>query len=321
VVSRGAARSRLLNLASIQFPFGCSSLILLAAITYLALGLLCFAVWRWTADDRWVEDFFKVPGALLLTTFAVIELCFSLLVIREFSPDQPMRKAWRLIAFSAGCDVISALSVQVFAAQSLLNPLARMSWWSDSAAATVRQFGLSVGGPFRFALLVTAFAYALRAYRRTGLLARLKVFDWILLSIIFIYVAVEAGDVATALRHGLVPTPATVIGWPTDPLLWLLLAEALLLYRSVRQAGDGLIGRCWKAFSIGVFLVTLSDIAIWAASRGFLPWPWSALEWYIWLPAAGAFALAPAYQLEAISHARTPGHLPSGLAPPPNAAG
>jgi hypothetical protein len=321
VVSRGAARSRLLNLASVQFPFGCSSLILLAAITYLALGLLCFAVWRWTADDRWVEDFFKVPGACLLTTFAVIELCFSLLVIREFSADQPMRKAWKLIAFSAACDVVSALCVQVLAAESLLNPLTHMSWWSNSVAATIRQFGLSVGGPFRFALLVTGFAYALRTYRRTGLLARLKAIDWILLSIILAYMAVEAWDVTTAFRHGLVPTPATVIGWPTDPLLWLLLAEALLLYRSVRQAGDGLIGRCWKAFSIGVFLVSLGDIAIWATSRGFLPWPWSALEWYIWLPAASAFALAPAYQLEAISNARAPGHLPSGPGPPPNAAG
>jgi hypothetical protein len=320
-VSRSAPRSRLSGFAGIQFPFGCSSLILLAAITYLALGLLTFAVWRWTADDRWVEDFFKVPGALLLTTFAAIELWFSLLVMREFSPDQPMRKAWRLIAFSAGCDLVSAVAVQVLAAQSLLNPLTRMSWWSDSAAIAIRHFGLSIGGPLRFALLAAGLAYALLTYRRSGLLARLKLLDWILLSIMGIYIVVETRDVTTALRNGFVPPPATVLGWPTDPLLLLLLAEALLLYRSVQQAGDGFIGRCWKAFSIGIFLVSLGDIAIWTAGWGFLPWPWSALEWYIWLPAAGAFALAPAYQLEAASHARAPSPFRSGLAQPPNAGG
>jgi hypothetical protein len=290
------------------------------AVSYLTLGLLSFAVWRWTADNRWVEDFFKVPGALLLTTFAVVELCFSLLSIREFLPDQPMRKAWRLIALSAGCEVVSAVSIQVLAAQSPLNPLTKLSWWSDSAATTIRQFGLGIGGTCRFALLATGLAYALWAYRRAGLQARLKPVDWALLAVMGIYIMAETREVTTALRNGLMPSSATVLGWPTDPLLWLLLAEALLLYRSVQQAGDGLVGRCWKAFSIGVFLVSLGDIAIWAAGWGFLPWPWSALEWYIWLPAAAAFALAPVYQLEAVSHARVPGHLPSTL-PPPNAAG
>ena len=97
------------------------------------------------------------------------------------------------------------------------------------------------------------------------------------------------------------PTPFTeVAAWPVDVFLWLLLVEALLLYRSASEMGSGYIGRCWKALAVGVFLVSLGVVAMSATSWGYLPWPWSSVVWYVWLPAATAFALGPAYQLEAI---------------------
>src|SRR5207237_7601 len=79
--------------------------------------------------------------------------------------------------------------------------------------------------------------------------------------------------------------------------------EALLLFRSVRRMGGGWIGKCYAAFSAGVFLILLGDAAIWATAWGYLPWPWSALTWFVWIPAAGAFALGPAYPLEAMQQA------------------
>jgi hypothetical protein len=216
-----------------------------------------------------------------------------------------MRKAWSLISFSAGFDFVGTLCVQVLAVQSALNPLSRMAWWSRAEADSIRQFGLFLGGTCRFATLAAGLAWALKAYRRSGLLARLTAIDWGFLAVMGIYMSLEIYDVAMALRTGWRPAPVMIMGWPTDPLLWLLLAEALLLYRSVRQMGGGWISRCWKSFSVGIFLIVLGDISIWAVSRDYLPWPWSALEWYIWLPAAGAFALAPVYQLEAIQSARS----------------
>ena len=48
--------------------------------------------------------------------------------------------------------------------------------------------------------------------------------------------------------------------------------------------------------SIGVFLTAIGDAGIWAAAYGYLPYPWSAAVWFVWLPAAAAFALAPAYR-------------------------
>jgi hypothetical protein len=240
----------------------------------------------------------------LFVALATIEISASLMVWREFSPGQPMRKAWGLISLSAGLSLAGTLCVQMLAAQSVLNPLVRMPWWDPSWAASIRQFGLFLGGTCRFATLAVGLAAALKAYRRSGLLARLTTIDWALLAFTGIYMLLEIHDVAMFLRTGWRPKPAMIMGWPTDPLLWLLLAEALLLYRSARQMNGGWIARCWKAFSIGIFVMVLGDVSVWAISRNYLPWPWSALEWYIWLPGASAFALAPVYQLEAIHHAR-----------------
>jgi hypothetical protein len=46
---------------------------------------------------------------------------------------------------------------------------------------------------------------------------------------------------------------------------------------------------------------------LWVTSYDYLHWPWSAVVWYIWLPANCALALAPAYQLETIFQAVTEG--------------
>ena len=211
-----------------------------------------------------------------------------------------MRRAWTLIAFSAGCDLVGAIFTQILAVHSLLNPLTHLAWWSRPNADAIRHFGFVLGGTCRFALLAMGLVWALKVYRQAGLLARLRGVDWVLLSTMGVYVAVEFRSVAVALRSGVHFAPVVMLGWPTDPLLWLLLAQALLLYRSVQQAGGGWIGRSWMAFSIGIFLVSLGDVSNWASTWGYLPWPWSSFEWYVWLPAAGAFALAPAYQCEAI---------------------
>jgi hypothetical protein len=250
-----------------------------------------------------VEEYFRLPGALALVFLAVAELLFCLRVQWEYSPAQPMRKAWNLIVISAGCDLAGALLIQILSAQTALNPLRHTAWWSASEATSLREYGLVIGGSMRFAFLTAGLFQALRSYRKSGFLARLAVIDWVLLAATGAYVVREAADVIFAMQHGKHPGASEVLGWPTDPLLWLLLAESLLLYRSVCQMGPGWVGRCWKAFSLGVALLVLGDIAIWATNYGYLPWPWSSLGWYIWLPAAAAFAMAPAYQLDAVCRA------------------
>ncbi len=300
------ARIRVFGLA-----IRCSGLILALTGVYLALGLLEFALWRLTGSDVWIVDYFRFPGALLLVSLATMEVLLSVRVLREFSPGQPLRTAWKLIALSSGCGLAGALCAQILSVETMLNPLVHLRWWSNANGLAMREFGLVVGGLCRFTFLAAGLFWALRAYRQSGFLARLTTGDWILLAGCGAYVVREALDLAEALGAGKHPGTAEVLGWPVDPLLWLLLAEALLLYRSVQQMGSGWIGRCWKAFSMGIFLISLGDVAIWATNYGFLPWPWSGLGWYVWIPAAAAFALAPAYQLEVIEYARSSNARPS----------
>ncbi|HEY2017946.1 MAG TPA: hypothetical protein VGH38_30790 [Bryobacteraceae bacterium] len=272
---------------------------------YLGFGLLAFVGWRLTGNGKWFEEFFRLPGALLLVSLAMVELLFSLQVTREFSPNQALHKAWYLIAFSAGCSLVSALSVQVFSVKSVLNPLTHFDWWSNSMGLFIRQFGLVIGGTCRFALLAAGLFWVLRVYRQSGFLARLSAVDWGLLALLGAYIVREFYEVVVAIKGGTRFSAGVILGWPVDPLLWLLLAEALMLHKSVRQMGEGWIGRCWKSFSVAIFLVALGDATMWAGNWGYLRWPWSALEWLVWIPAAGAFALAPTYQLEAIHHAHS----------------
>lgn len=266
---------------------GCSTLILLATAAYLAAGLFTYVAWQITGNQAWIDFFFRWPGALISVGLSAVELLFALRVCRQFAPGEPLLAAWRLIALSAGCDLVSSVAVQ------LLSP--HWPW--------LRDYGLAVGGPLRFALLAAGLYFALQVYRQSGFLARLAAVDWIVLMVVAVYIVREGRDLGVAFHHGKHLKWAEAINWPVDPLLCLLLAEAMLLYRSARRMGWGWVTRCWVAFSAGIVLVILGDISIWAFNYGFLPYPWSNITWYLWLPAGAAFALAPVYQMEVIQRA------------------
>jgi hypothetical protein len=218
-----------------------------------------------------------------------------------------MLAAWKLIAASAVFDLAGTLGIQVFGADTMLNPFAHASWWTRALAQQIRDIGHVLQGPFRLALLAAGLFNVLRLYRESGFLGRLRALDWALLVAFAIYVIREALDLAAAFRVGKHAGWGEILGWPVDPLLCLLFAEAVLIHRSVQRTGFGLIGKCWRTFSAGIFLILLGDAMIWATNYGYMTWPWTSLGWYIWMPAAASFALAPAYQLEAIRWASSGG--------------
>ncbi|HWB83784.1 MAG TPA: hypothetical protein VG675_06570 [Bryobacteraceae bacterium] len=292
------------RVTSWDFPRGCSTFILGVAVVYLIAGLAALAAWRLTGDTAWVEEFFRSPGAVALVCLAALELFFSIQVFREFSSGQPLGMAWKLIAISAAGDLMGAILVQILGVRWHINPLRYFSVWPSIEVESLRNLGLIVGGTFRYALLAAAFYRALQVYRKSGFLSRLKMVDWCILALASGYVVREARDLILALLAGKRPAAVEVMGWPVDPLLVILLAESMLLFRSAQKMGKGWIGRCWRAFSVGVGFIVAGDVALWATNYGFLPWPWSAVGWYMWIPAAALFAAAPAYQLEAIFLAR-----------------
>lgn len=282
---------------------GCTTLILLATAVYLVIGLLTYVAWQVSGNQAWIDEFFRVPGSLLTVSLSLIQLTYAIRVCGQFSFGEPLYLAWQLISASAACDLVGSLTVQVFSANSPWNPLAHLAGWSKEWATNIHQVGLTAGGTLRFALLAAGLFYALRIYRQSGFLGRLIVTDWAVLAGVGLYVIKEFWDVAVALQHGKQPGWAEVSLWPVDPLLCLLLAQAILLYRSTQRMGPGWVGRCWLAFSAGIALIVLGDLTIWAAAYGYLPYPWSNIQWYLWLPASAAFAMAPVYQMEVIQKA------------------
>ena len=294
-----------------ELPIGCSGFIVIATLLYLVGGLAAYVLWQFTGNPLWIEQFFGLPSVIVLIWLAALQLWFSVQVCAEFSPDEPMRLAWQLISGAALFNLVGTIGVQVFSGQKDWNPLVHTSWWSGPLGKTIFDTGQVLQGTCRFALLAAGLWCVLMLYRESGFLGRLHVFDWLLLTASVAYFIREASDLIAALLAGKQPRLGEILLWPVDPILCLLFAEAMLLHRSVQRTGMGLIGRCWRTFSAGIFLILLGDVMIWATAYGYLPWPWSSLEWYVWMPAAAAFALAPAYQLEAIRRAGSPEAAPS----------
>jgi hypothetical protein len=287
-----------------DLPAGCSGLILAIGGASLVSAVGAIAAWQATDNPAWVYEFLKVPAALLMVWLSAVECWLAAAARLQFAPGELMRRVWTWISLSAAADFAGSLGVQIFGANSRLNLL---TWAPAGRATLVREIntlGHLLGGPIRFALLAAGVWYAIVAYRRARFLGRLRITDRVLLGLFALYLARNVVDVVRAVHGGKVVSWAEAANWPTDPLLGVLFALAMTLYRSVSEMGDGWIGRCWRALSIGVFLTAVADVGAWAVAYGYLPYVASIVLWFFWLPAAICFALAPAYQLEAIANAR-----------------
>ncbi|HEY7616204.1 MAG TPA: hypothetical protein VH744_05325 [Terriglobales bacterium] len=278
--------------------------ILALTAVHLAVGVLACLQWLSTGNPWWVDAFFRYPGALFFLLMASLELALSIRIWREFEAHETLGIAWSLIALSAACHTLSVFFAQILGQGSRLNPLL-FSGQGQAAQviASMREFGVLVGGPLHMLVLAQGLFLVLRVYKRLGLLvARLKLFDYALLGIVGLYTLVHLKEVEAIFHE-----PASlsrIIGWASDPLLAILVVEAVFLRRSVAEAGWGLISKCWGAFCAAIFLTSLGDMGIWAVWRGYLPPPFDSLTWYLWFPASAAYALGPAYQAEALRTAQ-----------------
>ncbi|MEO8594774.1 MAG: hypothetical protein ABI759_15760 [Candidatus Solibacter sp.] len=269
------------------------------AITgYVVIGALVVAASRLGNDAASIEAFFRIPGVLLTLWLCGVGLHFNLRVWRAFESGEPMRMAWKLIAVSATSGLAGSVLIQLFGTGL---PAASAAAGS-SRLAMLRGVGMALDGQFRFAALAAGLFLVLRIYRRAGCLARLRAIDWVPLAVFGAFIVREA--VEAVQRWGIHPLSAREwMNLQVDPLLWILLWQALLLFRSVRRMGKGWISQCYAAFCLGIALVLLGDAATWAGNWGYLPWLCSAVGAYAWIPAAGAFAVAPALQWEAMRSA------------------
>lgn len=280
------------------------SSILTVTAAFLVGGMVAHLLWYRTGDQRWAVTYVQTAGAAVLVALPAAAAWLSYRVSHEFSRPEPLRAAWLLIAGSAFLDFSGQLVSQVLAVRFPANPLVLLDWWSPGVGEGLREWGLFLNGPCRFALLAVALYYAIDVYHRSGFLGKFRGLNWPVVAAMGFYVVVEALATAAAFWRGKGPGMAEIAHYPTDPLLFVLLIEAMLLYRSAEEMGGGWIGHCWKSIGVGIFLISMGDMIIMATNYGYLPWPWSTIGWYVWYPAAAAFAIAPTYQLDAIAHAR-----------------
>ncbi len=298
MATRAAGASSELRSRAISAPFAIVAL----TVVVLAGGVGACIHWLLTGDPTWINTFFRYPGALFFLLMASIELGLTLRVWRQFEPQDELGSAWALLVLAASCHTLSAFFAQILGQDSRLNPLVASGPGRDTIGS-LREFGVLVGGPLHMVVLAQGLFLVLRTYKRLGLLVtKLTAVDYLLLGAVGAYTVVHLYEVAGILDGS--PSFPRLIGWASDPLLSILLVEAVFLRRSVAQAGWGLVSKCWGAFCAAIFLTSLGDVGIWATWRGYLPPSLVAVSWYIWFPASSAYALGPAYQLEALRTAR-----------------
>jgi hypothetical protein len=261
-------------------------------------------LWSQTGDPNWLHAFFAYPGAPFLVGCSCAQFRLSLQCWQSFSRGDLLRPAWLLIALAAASQLAGGVLTQILASQSNLNPLCFFPLALRHAAIQAAGEYGQLFSPLYMLFLVFGLSYVLKACRQNGMLRGFQAIDVLLLGIVAAYTIDFFATVVFA-PHKPAPagTPHRILSWTSDPLLCILLSQAILIRRSVANMGWGLIARCWLCFTIAIFATSLGDIGLWAWSRGYLPEALQVASWYVWFLASAAYALGPAYQLQAILHA------------------
>ncbi|MBI5281911.1 MAG: hypothetical protein HY858_09535 [Candidatus Solibacter usitatus] len=273
------------------YPFW---ILALSAVHMLA-GLLAWLVWMQTGDSHSVDLYFQLPGPLYLVLAAILQTWFAYRSWRNFTMEQPMWTAWACLTLAGLSRLAGDFIAQVLTAFTPLNPLPQYA-----ANANLHEIGLTFAGPVHLLFLLLACRVAIQVYRSVGWRAKIRPLDYLFVAPIAAHVLQQGWDLFV-LYPGEFSLPMRIALWLTDPLLLILSILALILWRTVREHSGGLVGMCWGFYAAGVFLTVIGDIALWAVEAGVVHWiPASFISSYVWFPAATAFVLAPACQVEAL---------------------
>jgi hypothetical protein len=269
---------------------------------HLTLGMIAYAHFLVTGQYAVLGWYFRALGSLFFLVMTATECCLAIICRSWFDSDEPMRLAWGMIACAALARFAGVLLRAISDGYLPWGYWHRISLPYGGLFTSLSQVGMVVGGPLSMAFLAVGLGRVLGIQRKFRLLGALTRVDQALL---FLVVAFSISQLAINLpllgRH---PSLGTMLLWLSDPLLSLLLIEAILVRRSVNRMGQGLVAKCWGMFVMAIVITSAGDAAIWASNHNLLSESMTALSWYIWFVAAAAFASAPAYQLAAISLTR-----------------
>jgi hypothetical protein len=313
-------RKRKLRFWFVSFPL--SNIILFTTALHLAVGTIIHTFWLLRGNQTLFRYYFGYQDPLFLVSCTVLELSLSYVAWKQFSRDQALWRAWLLIMISAFFHAAGMTLTHILSSASFINPLyARRSAWHEGVLSLLRPLGDFIAGPLQMITLAGGLFLALRLCRRFERRERLRATDWIVLgfvvayTLVVVYVIVQMRWRATSA-----PGLAEIANWVNDPLLCVLLYFAFFLRRSLAQMGWGFVAKCWGAYVVAILGTSLASMLMWCANFGLLPYPESAIVWYIWPIVFAAYAMAPAAQVEAVqlAFARLNDFRPERTQPPGN---
>lgn len=282
---------------------------------HLLAGFLALVAWLVSGEAAWIRSYLRYAGGAFVTGFALLEFVLALRALHAFSRGDALRPAWFLINVAAAARLLGFILAEIFSpGPGLEGPrfIAQPAPWIPLAPQ--HRAGLALAGPVALLLLSPALALVARAYDRHGLSGELRTHDWLALGVAsFLMVSDTWDGIRWSLAHEAPLDLYRALGFVVEPLLLVLLFQALTLRRAAVTMAGGLIGRCWSAYSAAVFLTVVGCLGQWAVNYGYLPKPVLIPVWYVWFLVSAAFAAGPAYQVEALRRVQR-GLLP-GAAP------
>lgn len=256
----------------------------LALAFVLILGGASYLHFLVTGSYEVLVAFFSTAGAAFFVVMAGIEVFFAHLARRQFDVSEPMHTAWTLFFLSSSCRFTGVFSAQILVTHS----------------AAMRDVGLVLSGPVAMALTAAGLACVIRLARRFHLLRSISTLEKAAICAILLFTVRQLLDVAVILGVKRVwPGTVQALLWFSDPLLTMLLIQAVLVRRTVRNVGYGLITACWGMMALGAVFTSLGDIFLFATSYGYLPEALVPIGWFAWFFPAVAYAGAPCFQVEA----------------------
>ena len=303
--------------AAIQTMIGAAhpsmALLHLPRFVWFAAGLfgaLALAAWlSWMAFGGWspttagdfapVEAVFGTPYKIFLSLMAVAGTLLSFGAMRQFPRHHPLHAAWQVLGVAAVCRLLG----EVWVAAAWIVTRSGMRHYEAA--------GLFISGPVSLCALGFGLLFAFRAYRSLGLTWTPRLSDYALLIAGALFTLRHAGQIADIVWYGPLPQPMVMLGWLSDPALLFTLAVAVPLRRIAASQGGGLVAACWSAMAAGTMLTFLGNQLLFLETSLYLPWPYTSITWLIWIPAATAFTLGPAYQFAANASPLARPHLES----------
>jgi hypothetical protein len=270
----------------------------------LAVGLLAYVHFVITGSYDLLVLFFRNAGAAFFLCVTAAAAYFAFQVRSQFDANEPMRLTWTMIFLSGCCQFAGLACSQVLGMDIAWNPLIPLGAFNAPRARALHDIGLVVNSPVAMSLLAGGLGCVLILKRRLALVGRLTLRDRIFIGAVLVFTADQLFEVGRMLaNHRAAVTVTQVLLWFTDPLLAVLLIQAVSIRRLVINLGDGLVARCWWMMAAGVVFTSAGNAFMWAENYSMIPLVLSPLGWFIWFFPVTAFACAPCYQLEAVRQA------------------